>query len=67
MVAIPVMIAYHALQGRIDGVVADMDKAVRDWIDAWESPAPALPAPPARITRSAPSVDGAADLQTAGV
>jgi biopolymer transport protein ExbB len=51
LVAIPVMIAYHALQGRIDSLVAEMDRIIRDFLDQWEEPAPS--ATPARIQRPA--------------
>lgn len=65
LVAIPVMIAYHWLQGRIDGVIAEMDRVVREWLDKWET----KPEPAPRAVRSAPSPspDGAPTLETAGV
>jgi len=33
MVAIPVMIAYHWLMGRVDGLVADIDRVVVDYLE----------------------------------
>ena len=53
-VAIPVMIAYHWLQTRIDGLVADLDATVRDRLDQWE-PAPSAVEPAGgRLARPAP-------------
>lgn len=51
LVAIPVMIAYHALQGRIDSLVAALDRTIRDFLDKWEEPSP-IEAPVARLARS---------------
>lgn len=55
LVAIPVMIAYHALQGRIDSLVAEIDRVIRDWLDTWET-RPAGPAP--RTAQPAPPPNG---------
>jgi biopolymer transport protein ExbB len=59
LVAIPVMIAYHALQGRIDGLIADMDGIVREWLDKWEAQ-PEVSVRPIRLPTPAPSPDGQA-------
>jgi biopolymer transport protein ExbB len=42
LVAIPVLIAYHALLGRIDARIVELDRAATDWIES-ESQAPAKP------------------------
>jgi biopolymer transport protein ExbB len=67
VVAIPVMIAYHWLQTRIDGLVADLDATVRDRLDQWE-PGDAEPAPN-RISRLAttPSSNGEPAAEPAAV
>lgn len=61
LVAIPVMIAYHALQGRIDSIVADMDRIIRDFLDKWEEPSPTVAVAP-HIVRPAtkPTTNGEA-------
>lgn len=41
VVAIPTLIAYHVLLARLDAAAAELDEAVRDWLDGpAESPAP---------------------------
>jgi biopolymer transport protein ExbB len=37
LVAIPVMIAYYMLQGRIDQVTAELDRVVQDFVDRWHT------------------------------
>ena len=41
LVAIPVMIAYYRLQGRIDQMTAELDRVVQDFVDRWHTVAPA--------------------------
>ena len=55
LVAIPVLIAYHALLGRIDARLTEMDRVATDWIenDRETPPAPRAAAAP----RSAPVHD----------
>ncbi|MBI5866316.1 MAG: MotA/TolQ/ExbB proton channel family protein [Planctomycetes bacterium] len=38
LVAIPVLVAYHALMGRIDGLIAQLDKTVVDWLATDSQP-----------------------------
>lgn len=57
LVAIPVLIAYHALLGRIDARSAELDRVASDWID--EHRPVATPAAPARIAEPA-QVNGTA-------
>jgi biopolymer transport protein ExbB len=49
LVAIPVLIAYHALLGRIDARSAELDRIATDWIEDQRTPAPA----PVSVTRIA--------------
>jgi biopolymer transport protein ExbB len=35
LVAIPVMVAYYLLQGRIDSITAELDRVVQDFVDRW--------------------------------
>jgi biopolymer transport protein ExbB len=60
LVAIPVLIAYHAILGRIDARSAELDRIATDWIeDQRNQPAaPTAPTPP-RIAEPA-QVNGAA-------
>lgn len=45
LVAIPVLIAYHALMGRVDSLAADLDKIATDWVEREVEPAtPTQPA-----------------------
>lgn len=41
LVAIPVLIAYHLLMGRIDALAVEMDRAAADWIEREVGLAPA--------------------------
>lgn len=41
LVAIPVLLCYHALMSRIDGSAALLDRVASEWLDAEENPAPA--------------------------
>jgi len=54
LVAIPVLIAYHVLMGRIDARAVDLDRIVTDWLERKHAPRP--PIPP-----SAPEVINRAD------
>lgn len=50
LVAIPTLVAYHVLMGRIDAAAADLDRVATEWIDRDVSPphARATVAPPRR-------------------
>lgn len=39
LVAIPVLVSYHALMGRVDAMAAEMDKIAGDWIERDLEPA----------------------------
>jgi biopolymer transport protein ExbB len=39
LVAIPTMIAYHTLMGRLDAAVAEIDRVAREWLEAEHTPA----------------------------
>lgn len=45
LVAIPVMIAYYLLQGRIDWITAELDRVVQDFVDRWHTSAATEHAP----------------------
>jgi biopolymer transport protein ExbB len=40
LVAIPVLIAYHALLGRIDARIVELDRAATDWIESEQQAQP---------------------------
>lgn len=58
LVAIPVLIAYHALMGRIDARIVELDRVVDDWVEQERTGASAAAAPAA-----SPAAIGAAPLQ----
>jgi biopolymer transport protein ExbB len=60
LVAIPVLICYHALMGRIDARAADIDRAVNDWTASLDGPDPVAP----HISQAAPSINGVATNPT---
>jgi len=45
LVAIPVLVAYHALMGRIDSMAAELDRIAVDWIERDLDAAPASQSP----------------------
>lgn len=57
LVAIPVLIAYHALLGRIDARAAELDRMASDWIE--EHSAASVARTEARSASSAAHVNGA--------
>jgi biopolymer transport protein ExbB len=68
LVAIPVLIAYHALLGKIDGLLVELDKTAVDIAtregEAARAPAPAAPptrqsAPPSLVAGAAPAAGAA--------
>lgn len=61
LVAIPVLIAYHVLMGRIDALAVEMDRVAADWIERQAGPAPFA------ATRAAepPSADDSGDRAAA--
>lgn len=61
LVAIPTLIAYHAILGRIDARSSELDRAATDWIEVQASSVP-----PSRVERPAVEVmNGAAMAATA--
>lgn len=52
LVAIPVLIAYHTLMGRIDALIVELDQMAVDWVEEQRAPRieAAPEAPPARVT-----------------
>ncbi len=65
LVAIPVLIAYHALLGRIDARVVDLDRAATDWLDG-EQPKPPRPTEPAVSAAVVPHINSSVALAGAG-
>jgi len=62
LVAIPVLIAYHAILGRIDARAAELDRIATDWIEDQRSqPVASTPPTPPRIAEPA-QVNGAAEV-----
>lgn len=60
LVAIPVLVAYHAIMGRIDARITDLDRAAMDWLEAENNQ-------PAAASSSSPtSSPSAVPLPTAG-
>ncbi len=63
LVAIPVLIAYHVLLGRIDALIVELDQMAVDWVEQERSPRPAAsetaPARQAPVVQVTPSVDAA--------
>jgi biopolymer transport protein ExbB len=56
LVAIPVLIAYHALLGRIDGRIVELDRVVDDWVEQERTGVPlAAAAPVVEAHRPAPA------------
>jgi biopolymer transport protein ExbB len=49
LVAIPIMVAYHIILGKIDSVMVDLDRLAVDWVNREElrltRPAQAVPEP----------------------
>jgi biopolymer transport protein ExbB len=41
LVAIPVLVAYHYLQGKIDALVAEIDRVAVEWLEQYQKRAPA--------------------------
>lgn len=67
LVAIPVLIAYQILQGRIDARVADLDRAASEWLEDLRAPQPSVRTPksasppaPVEVTDSPATVLAAA-------
>lgn len=70
LVAIPVLVAYHALMGRIDARLVDLDRLAEDWVsreegrervaDAIAQASAPAPQPAARRAATAPSPHTAA-------
>jgi biopolymer transport protein ExbB len=60
LVAIPTMVAYHALMGRLDGAVADLDRVAREWLEGEKAPpAPEEVAEPAAPAAATPALAAA--------
>src|SRR5262249_32083589 len=60
LVAIPVLVAYHVLQGKIDQSVADLDRAAVAWVEEQRGEATARHARIEESYREAPSAAVAA-------
>jgi biopolymer transport protein ExbB len=58
LVAIPVMIAYHVLMGKVDARTTEIEKVATDWMENGGVPEEA---PPAASRRSAPTIEAAVD------